>query len=338
MQANRIKLLFGAAVLLVVLAAASHFLTQQTPGVLVDSAEIKRGDLSVLFYSNVQSPRLLSGVQSMFNVRHAPDFDAFDPDSPGQSAGLNLEHIYGGHRTAANLFSPRSGPYQMYRRPDGNSVTLMRVAEDGPWAVSNTMTYTVCEPHYVDIEFRCIAHDASLFGPRGYAIFFFANYMNDVFAIPLHFRGVEEPGGDEKWILGDVPKEHPHWRGGGTYRSLSAAPLEYDDNHNAPFNVWSYDWPRFTKPMCYGRAARGMVYILMFDRMYSEADEIRFSIFRSKPRYVTRPAWDFQYVIHKVSEEQEYGFRARVVWKKFISPEDCLQEYETWVAGLRSSP
>jgi hypothetical protein len=30
----------------------------------------------------------------------------------------------------------------------------------------------------------------------------------------------------------------------------------------------------------------------------------------------------------------EYGFRGRLVWKKFVSAEDCLREYERWVAAL----
>ncbi len=42
------------------------------------------------------------------------------------------------------------------------------------------------------------------------------------------------------------------------------------------------------------------------------------------------PAWDFQYVIHQVEEGREYGFRGRLVWKKFVSAADCLREYESW--------
>jgi len=39
---------------------------------------------------------------------------------------------------------------------------------------------------------------------------------------------------------------------------------------------------------------------------------------------------DFQYVINKVEEEKEYGFEGRLVWKRFISAQDCLGEYEKW--------
>ena len=78
-----------------------------------------------------------------------------------------------------------------------------------------------------------------------------------------------------------------------------------------------------------------MVYLIMFDRMHSPADEIRFSLFKFKLDRFPRPAWDFQYVIHKIEPDKEYGYRARVAFKKSVSPEDCLREYQTWSASLK---
>lgn len=49
---------------------------------------------------------------------------------------------------------------------------------------------------------------------------------------------------------------------------------------------------------------------------------------------VRRPAWDFQYVIHRVETGRQYGYRGRRVWKKFVSLEDCLEEYTNWVRAL----
>jgi hypothetical protein len=86
------------------------------------------------------------------------------------------------------------------------------------------------------------------------------------------------------------------------------------------------------------RAAHGMTIIMMFDRDYSERDEIRFRLFKFKLPKLARPACDWQYVIHNVEANVEYGFRARLVWKKFASPEDCRAEYERWAATLRQSP
>ena len=32
----------------------------------------------------------------------------------------------------------------------------------------------------------------------------------------------------------------------------------------------------------------------------------------------------------KLEKIKEYGFQGRIVWKKFISREDCLAEYQNW--------
>src|SRR5215510_2091791 len=71
----------------------------------VETLLIRRGNLSVLFRDNAQSPKVLSGIDSLFNVTAAPEFDAFDPLDAGASAGLNFEHIISGHRNASNAFA-----------------------------------------------------------------------------------------------------------------------------------------------------------------------------------------------------------------------------------------
>lgn len=291
---------------------------------------IENGDLSVLFRDNSASPQVLSGIQSLFNKKNAADFDAYDPDSKGASAGMNFEHIISGHRSQYNKFTPRRGRYDLFNLSNRNSVVLVRDRKDSLWDVSSILAYRVIKPHYVDVEFRCKVHNPSLFGERGYAIFFFANYMNDVEEVSLNFLGVENAGGQEKWIAAEAPKGHPDWNCGGTYRHMKAKPLEYDKDVEFRLNSWSYDYPRFTKPFYYGRAGRGMVFILMFNKTFSQDDQIRFSLFKFKlPRH-PRPAWDFQYVINKVKEDREYGFKGHLVWKRFISAQDCLKEYEKW--------
>ena len=211
---------------------------------------------------------------------------------------------------------------------------LIRTRKDSPWDVSSTLVYTVKKPHYVDVEFRCKIHNAELFGRRRHAIFFFANYMNDVEKVSLNFQGIERADGEEKWIAAEAPKGHSDWNSGGTYLHVNAAALEYDKDLKFRLNSWSYDYPRFTKPFYYGRAAHNMVFILMFNKTYTEHDQIRFSLFKFKVPKHPRPAWDFQYVINNVKEDQEYGFKGRLVWKRFVSREDCLREYEKWKSEI----
>ncbi|HEY4311020.1 MAG TPA: hypothetical protein VGN12_16330 [Pirellulales bacterium] len=298
------------------------------------TVSLKAGKLEVHFRDNAESPRVLSGVDSLFNKHDGRFYDAFDPDAEGASAGLNFEHIIAGHASPNNMFSPRHGKYQLYWVPGRNSVQLVRRAADDPWRVDSTMTYTVVEPHYIDMEFRCTPRDAALFGPRGYAVFLFADYMNNVPDVALHFRGVEVDDQEERWIAGAAPPGPKDYNGGGTYRHRDAPPLAYDEDHNFKLNLWSYDQVQFTQPFYYGQAGYDTTFLLMFDRAYSEVDEIRFSLFKFKLPKVPRPAWDWQYVIHHVEAGREYGFRARLAWKRFVSAEDCQQDYDRWAKSL----
>ena len=294
------------------------------------NASIELGELKIEFKDNSESPAVLSGLQSLFNTKSSPGFDAFDPEGIGSSAGLNFEHIISGQQDANNKFTPRYGRYTLHR-VDSNCVELRRMREDSPWSISSSLRYTFVPPHYVDFRFRCIPHDRSRFGKRNYAIFFFANYMNQVDQVGLNFRGKRSHSADEDWILGDAPNKHPDYIGGGTYRHFQAKALEYDDDHNFKLNVWSYEWPRFTKPFYFGRAGRGMTMMLMFNKTHSDWDEMRFSLFKFKVKdEVRKPAWDFQYVIRNVQEGHEYGFDGRMVWKQFVSADDCLGEYTAW--------
>ena len=259
--------------------------------VQAESIRIKRGELSVLFPDNSDFPDILSGIDSLFNVAQSADFDAYDPDTVGASAGRNFEHIISGHASSNSKFTPRHGRYTLHQLPYEKSVVLVRRARDSPWKVASTLKYTVNEPYYVDCEFRCTPEDASLFGPRNYAIIFFANYMNDV---SLHFRGHNTSNAVESWIRADAPQGHPDWTGGGNYRARAVADLGYDVDVDFRLNTWTYDWPRIARSFYYSRADNGMSLTLMFDRLQSDEDQIRFSLYKFKLPQHPRPAWDFQ--------------------------------------------
>jgi len=62
----------------------------------------------------------------------------------------------------------------------------------------------------------------------------------------------------------------------------------------------------------------------MFDKTSGPDDQIRFSLFKFNVPRRPCPAWDFQYVVNKVEEDREYGFKGRLVPKRFVSVQDCL--------------
>ena len=292
--------------------------------------EMSSGDLRVAAWDNTYSPGRLSGLRSLLNLRDAPDYDAF-------RVALNFEHVISGHNRPANDFSPRHGPYRLKQITEP-SVEWVRRAEDSPWKLDSTMRARLSAPNAIDFRFSCTPRDAGLFGEHGYAVLFWANYMNPLTEIDMHFRGVTGPDEEEKWVSVQAPRTDFLHRHGGVYRSRDAKRLSFDDDHKSPWNVASYQFPRFTRPFYYARADHDMVLIMMFDRMATAVDEIRFAMYRFQVKEETRrPAWDFQYVIRKVEAGRRYGFSGRLVYKKFAGAADCESEYERWRAGRDQS-
>ena len=292
--------------------------------------EMSSGDLRVAAWDNTYSPGRLSGLRSLLNLRDAPDYDAF-------RVALNFEHVISGHNRPANDFSPRHGPYRLKQITE-TSVEWVRRAEDSPWKLDSTMRARLSAPNAIDFRFSCTPRDAGLFGEHGYAVLFWANYMNPLTEIDMHFRGVTGPDEEEKWVSVQAPRTDFLHRHGGVYRSRDAKRLSFDDDHKSPWNVASYQFPRFTRPFYYARADHDMVLIMMFDRMATAVDEIRFAMYRFQVKEETRrPAWDFQYVIRKVEAGRRYGFSGRLVYKKFAGAADCESEYERWRSGRDQS-
>ncbi len=293
--------------------------------------EMSAGDLRVAAWDNSYSPGQLSGLRSLFNLRDAPDYDAF-------SVALNFEHVISGHHRPENDFSPRHGPYRL-KQIDETTVEWVRRSGDSPWKLESTLRATLSGPSAIDFQFRCTPRDASLFGEHGYAVLFWANYMNPLTEIAMHFRGVTGPESEPGWVSVEATRTDFLHRHGGVYRSRDSKRLAYADDHKSPWNVASYEYPRFTRPFYYARADHGMVLIMMFDRMVTDRDEIRFAMYRFQVKARSRrPAWDFQYVIRQVQTDREYGFRGRLVWKRFVSGSDCEAEYERWLASWDQSP
>ncbi|MBQ17211.1 MAG: hypothetical protein CMJ65_08800 [Planctomycetaceae bacterium] len=281
----------------------------------VDVMEIESGRLVFMICDNSRSVSVLNGLQSLVHRDGEDRFEAF-------KAGLNLEHLYSGHRDDHNRFCPRRYPFLVCRDTEGPSFFLIRVASQSPWSVDHVTRLTPAPPHAIDIEFRCRFHDVARFGTLGYAGFFWANYMHQLQDVGIHFRGVDNANGEEQWIRAN---SMGGWET-GTYLAAGASPLTFDSDHNMKSNLRSFDYPRFTQPFLFCRAANNMVLILMFDRLQSEHDEIRFSQFA--------PAVDFQYVIHGLKSEKRYGFRARLVWKPWVTADDCLREFRSWQSAL----
>ncbi len=289
------------------------------------------GDLTACLRGNEAVPSFINGINSLVNNEDAPGVNAYDLNR----AGADWEHIISGAEDTRNRFEPRTGAYTL-SVVDGQTIQLTRLAADDAWGVGETSTFKMVAPHAIDLTARFTVQDASVFAPYGYALMFFADYMAAVPDLSLHFLGQTGPGQPESWITTDAPPGSPCWSQGGNFRHVAAAALPYAANHSTCYNVASYEWPRYTKPFYYGLSSNGMVYEVMFDKGYSAEDQMRLTLFKFliKLGQPLRPAWDWQYVINQVVSGQEYGYRARIVWKQFVSADDVLSDYQTWIASL----
>ena len=85
---------------------------------------------------------------------------------------------------------------------------------------------------------------------------------------------------------------------------------------------------RYTLPFFFGRF-HNMVLAYMFE----SSEVIRFS---QSPTGggKTNPAWDFHLIIPDLKKGREYIYRARLIYKPFISEEDITSEYLSWSKGL----
>jgi hypothetical protein len=247
-----------------------------------------------------------------------------------ENAGLNYEHVMSGSSNPLNGFTPRGGSLSPAVGP--NSVVLTREAVDSPWLVGAKITYTVVEPHYVDMVFEATVEDASLFDPAGYVAFFFASYMAWVEDPEIHWKGFAAAGSPMEWVHSSANSTDP----GDHYLPLGAPSLNSPaDDPVLSLHAGNEDWPRIGLPFYYGRARPDMVYAVMFDTLYEADEEIRFTVMRWLLDKRPSPAWDFTYVARDLYDGKQVGFRARMVWKPWVSEDDVEAEYWSWVAGLK---
>ena len=126
----------------------------------VDVAVVESGGIRFRVTSNSRTPQVLSGLESLSFQDKDKRFEAF-------RAGLNLEHVYCGHRDVRNRFSPRKHTYLVSRERDGHSVFLVRPATQSPWSVEHATPED--NPPVASTAARSTgpeSHTCDLFSPR----------------------------------------------------------------------------------------------------------------------------------------------------------------------------
>jgi hypothetical protein len=179
------------------------------------------------------------------------------------------------------------------------------------------------EPHYIDFEYRCKPHQHAF--RFGYIGLFWASYIHGPEDKSMYFRGAVA-GASPSWVQLCTQRHNDQ---STVVHSSDRFELQFDPEYRdclyknlSPF--------RYDLPLFYGVFDRH-TFLVMFDR----TENIRFTHSPSGGGFTpslqtTNPAWDFQYIIPRYEVNQEYGFRARAVYRERCSRGDILAEYARW--------
>ncbi len=316
MKFFKVTISFGI-ILIMGIGCSSQNSLQPQDSVQNNNITLKNSDLEATFVDNQsfgsEHKPGYNGIAKLFHS--AQDSSPFVPFY----AGFNLEHIFGGD-SLVQLFEPRKNPMSLYRKSE-NEVLLYQAPT--PLSGMESLTsFKLTETNYIDITFRCIIHNIEFF-KHDYVGLFWASYINAPKGKEINFLGLEKGDTAKKWILAYSEKHGKK----STHISIDDEnDFFFASNFNVTLSNHFSDY-KYSLPFYYGRF-HNMVLAYLFDS--SESEVIRFS---QSPTGggATNPAWDFQFIIPQPEQGKEYSFRARIVYKPFISREDILEEYQSWI-------
>lgn len=277
---------------------------------------LENGDLKAVFVDNsAYGEHHLSGFNGISELYHLKqDSTLFVP----LFAGVNLEHIFDGDSLVSRK-EPRVETMSIERISD--TKIILHQPKTSISKVENWTTFEMVDPHYIDVEFKFIVHDAEMFD-HGYIGFFWASYINLPRQLGIFFKGRNKRVGPEEWMY-VFSKQHGK---NGTHISVD----DTYDFYTAPnFNIdlaMEISDNTFTEPYYYGRF-HNMVFAYLLPK--PEKGIIRFS---QSPSGAGdgMPAWDFQYLLPDFEVGTEYAIKWRVLYKEWQSQVDIEQEYEKW--------
>ena len=284
-------------------------------------ATFKVGEIAAVIGDNAAAGEHRAGYNGVWDLRHKSSTrSVFVPNY----AGLNLEHIFNGDLEFENkdvFFEPRRAP-MTFKKINDHQAELHQPATPN-FYVESTTRFTLQPPWYLDMEFRCTAHQH--IHRRGWFGCFWASYINGPADKSIYFPGGWNSG-EEVWMQFCTQAHNDE-----------STVLSHDDKIDLTWDKGSHDClfknfsrMRYSKRMYYGHF-EDLIYILMF----KPGATIRFTHSPSggglnREQNTTNPAWDWQFIIPEYDVMQEYRYQARVVLRPRCSREEILAEYEQW--------
>jgi hypothetical protein len=281
---------------------------------------LSAGDIQAVFIDNYAfDPNHRAGYNGLAELRHrAQDSTLFVPSY----AGFNLEHIFSSD-SLQQLFEPRRNPLSLKKISD-SEVLLHQPATPLSHIESWTL-FQLTPPYYIDVSFRCVIHSKEFF-KNDLAGLFWASYINAPADKKIYFWGREKQTADYRWIGAYSPR---HGLQSTHIAETDTLVLYTTPGFNVVLANHLSDYV-FQEPFYFGRF-HSMVFAYLFDTHDDQV--IRFS---QSPTGGgdTNPAWDFQFLIPDFEVDREYGFKCRLVYKKFIDAEDIRHEFKQWRKNL----
>ncbi|MCA9218112.1 MAG: hypothetical protein KDB27_33805 [Planctomycetales bacterium] len=241
-------------------------------------------------------------------------------------AGINLEHYFDSrNQQGETFFEPRHSTMQL-KRVDDQTVELFQ-PQTKEYGVESRTTFTVCEPYYIDFEFRCTPKREISDG-GGFLGVFWASYINGPIDKSIYFLDSQSTLNRPVWRQFCT---QAHDRDSTVLHKLDQTSLSFEDGVETLFSNTS---PlRYSEPFFYGRF-KNMVLIYVF----KPNQNIRFSHSPSGGGSTaagddTNPAWDFQLIVPQVQVGQEYGLTGRVIYKKWEGRDDVLAEVRKYLGS-----
>jgi len=274
--------------------------------------------------NNAQSGRHGAGYNGIFMLE-SPDASA-SPFVPSY-AGWNLEHYFDarGRRTErAEFFEPRVAPME-FQRIDDAAAELVQ-PETPYWHVSSRTRFTIREPHYVDVDFRCTPRRKM---EGGFLGCFWASYINGPLNKSMYFLGAGSTLDEPKWVQFCTLK---HDRDSTVLPESGNAAIRYEEQGTTLYN--SPSPLEYGVPFFYGQwQDKVLIYI------FEPGPHIRFAHSPSGGGATesgddTNPAWDFQFIVPNAEPGSEYGFRARLAFKTWKDRADVLGEVRRFLEAL----
>jgi len=177
--------------------------------------------------------------------------------------------------------------------------------------VESWTEFTVSEPRYLDMAFRCIPRkDVFHFDWLGV---FWATYVPVPEETSIFFLAYETP-----------EQKEPTWHQstGKMYYSRQAnVPLRFEGPMKG-HGMASAASVRWAEPFYYG-LWRGYAYVVMFDTEHDLA------MYAGQSPLGWNP-WDFQMIIREPKVGSEYRLKVRMVFDKFKGRDWVIDEYKKW--------